>query len=209
MRSRIFVFAAVMLFCTSLWQLTGAASRLEPTAQKKQERVSPHPGVSPARPDIQPPVPDENWYCQQCQSQYPFPKRHYKEGTHRPMLVPRAGEAWDRAQPEEARVRSYTFGAATHGRNPEEAFSQHPRGPAPHSRGTGRGRNAHSHRSGDALGRASGDRHDLNSRDSGQPPISPTPTGPLVIGREAGDGKNTRRAPRKETFVGGRFDQDI
>ncbi len=37
------------------------------------------------------------------------------------------------------------LGAATHGRNPEEAFSQHPRGPAPHCRGTGRGRNAHSH----------------------------------------------------------------
>jgi Spy/CpxP family protein refolding chaperone len=98
MRSRIFVFAAVVLFCTFLSRLVEASARLEPTAQKKQEGVSPHPGVSPARPDIQPPVPDENWYCQQCQSQYPFPKRHYKEGTHRPMLVPRAGEAWDRAQ---------------------------------------------------------------------------------------------------------------
>ena len=92
MRSLIFVFAAVVLFCTSLWQLTGAASRLEPAAQKKQEGVSPQPGVSPARPDIKPPLPDENWYCQQCQSQYPFPKRHYKEGNHRPMLLPRAQE---------------------------------------------------------------------------------------------------------------------
>lgn len=55
MRPRIFVFAAAVLFCASLWQLAGAATRLEPVAQKKQERVSPHPGVSPAHPDIKPP----------------------------------------------------------------------------------------------------------------------------------------------------------
>ena len=105
MTSRVFVFTAVVLFCTSLWQLTGAASRLEPTAQKKQERVSPHPGVSPARPDIKPPVPDKNWYCQQCQSHYPFPKRHYKEGNHRPMLAPRAQERRDGARSHSGKRR--------------------------------------------------------------------------------------------------------
>ncbi|MFQ5511325.1 MAG: Spy/CpxP family protein refolding chaperone [Candidatus Krumholzibacteriia bacterium] len=60
---------------------------VQPTSLQDKEKPPAPRGVSP-HPGVKPPEMDENWYCRQCKSFYPFPKRHYKDGNHRPMLAP-------------------------------------------------------------------------------------------------------------------------
>jgi Spy/CpxP family protein refolding chaperone len=85
-----------MLVGITLSHVTKAKTNVGPEVLQEKEKPPRPPGVSPSRPEIEPPDIDENWYCNQCQSHYPFPKRHYKEKNHRPMLMPQGGKAHEK-----------------------------------------------------------------------------------------------------------------
>ncbi len=70
-------------------------------AQKEKATSLSAQGVSPADPKTEMPAVDNNWYCTQCGAANPYPKRHYKDPLHRPMMAPGArgaGPAWETAR---------------------------------------------------------------------------------------------------------------
>ncbi len=97
-RSVVSGLVVVMLVGIAYTHVTRATASVAPETLQQKDKPPVPPGVSPVRPDIEPPDIDGNWYCHQCQSNYPFPKRHYKEKNHRPMLMPQAGKAHEKAR---------------------------------------------------------------------------------------------------------------
>jgi Spy/CpxP family protein refolding chaperone len=90
------LFTVLMLVAlTLMWHQAGvAAADGEAGAADQQKGTKPKEtapaieGTSPARPDIPMPRFDDPWYCWRCGSANPYPKKHFKERLHRPMLAP-------------------------------------------------------------------------------------------------------------------------
>lgn len=86
--SIVFVVLAVLVTMVDHAAAPGSGSARAEVQEKDGPPPAPE-GVSPARPDIRPPD-MEHWYCSQCGAANPFPKKHYKDPLHRPMLLPGA-----------------------------------------------------------------------------------------------------------------------
>jgi hypothetical protein len=59
-------------------------------AQKETEKSPAAQGVSPADPKTEMPTVKDDWYCWRCGATNPYPKKHYKDRLHRPMMAPGA-----------------------------------------------------------------------------------------------------------------------
>ncbi|MDH3216332.1 MAG: periplasmic heavy metal sensor [Candidatus Krumholzibacteria bacterium] len=64
------------------------SAKTEAVARTQKDTDGSPKAVSPARPEIRPPLAGDDWYCWQCGAANPFPKKHYKDKLHRPMLAP-------------------------------------------------------------------------------------------------------------------------